>query len=224
MTGLISASDCDRRTAMSYANLKESDKQQLADIIADMSRMSLELAEKRDWVIAKGVPGPQFIQLVTMKLDDAGFDIKPAFAAFEKAVVRKFGPGSFDYAEIEDALQFMLDGNKSLAGLRRAVHQFDIDPFAVNKLVELRCRSPLDSGMGLVTEIASIAGMKASEASNQPDISSGENTETTSLKTRKRDSAGALVWLKSRYDQFGGMLKDVTLGVGLGVVAILLLV
>ena len=201
---------------MAFKSLTNKDKKELRDIIDQMTAVSVDSFEKVEMAIALGCPRGQFMSVVNMKTENDSIELKPLLNNLKTKVNEKLGDGAFDEEEVTLLIESLVRNNHDLIHFRKLVSGFSVSAFVINKIVEIRTRSPLDSGKALFSELFHIEGVDPTE-----EELVGENVNSGGVEEggAEKESIGTYFNPETRK-----MVMDIALGVGLGVSAIALLV
>lgn len=202
---------------MTFSSLTNKDKKELRDVIDEMTALSVDSFEKVEMAIAYGCPRGQFISIANAKTENKGQPFGPQLKQLKKTVEDALGEGSFDEEEIVSLLDSIVRNNRELIHFRNLANGFNVRAFVINKIVEIRTRSPHDSGRALFNDLFQIEGIEAPPSSElAEDVDNiSETTAVTELSEPSRPYFN---------EETKKMVIDVVLGVGLGVGAIALLV
>lgn len=201
---------------MAFKDLTDKDKKELRDVIDEMTAVSVDSFEKVETAIAYGCPRGQFMSMVHLKTENDDLPLEPLLNDLKKKVEDKLGEGAFDEEEIVLILDSLARNNRDLMHSRKLLSGFKVSPFVVNKIVEIRTRSPLDSGQALFSDLFQIEGIEASagELVGMDENSSIDHANKSSIEE-------PVAFFDPEVKK---LLTDIMLGIGLGVGAIALLV
>lgn len=203
---------------MAFKGLTNKDKKELRDVIDEMTAVSVDSFEKVEMAVAYGCPRGQFMSIVNMKTENDELVLEPLLNRLKDKVEEKLGDGAFDEEEIVSIVDSLVRNNRDLMHFRRLVGGFNVSSFVVNKIVEIRTRSPLDSGHTLFAELFQIEGVEPSDKELTGEDDSDLDVEVITSQNSNEKLMGFI------NPETRKMVVDIALGVGLGVSAIALLV
>ncbi len=200
---------------MKHSSLNPQELRELQTIVQDMTQTTIKFVDIRAEYAAKGVPPGQLIRLVNSMIETGSIEVDQELKNMVGTAESKFGRGTVIFDEFQVAFSKMVELQHDLVNFRRLVTAFNVNPFVVNKLVELQSQSPLDNGQGLLRELYKLSGYNP-----QPIESEGIE------RTEEEQPVGCFGNILQRLDVSNDRKKliiDVLLGIGLGVGGIHLL-
>lgn len=205
---------------MPFDKLNADDKKELRDVIDKMTAIQVDTTAKKELASGMGLPPVVLAQAVTIKVNNPSAPLVALIKRMRESVEQRLGSGAFNKSDVLELIDVLVMNQQDLRHYQKILNGFDVDNFIVNKLVEVRSRSPLDAGHGLLKEMIAIAGVSddvQAEVPEDAESADGENKvagATPALRKQRLKEAA-----ESRKT-----LWEVALGIGLGMSAIALLV
>ncbi len=199
---------------MTIESLDEKALNELRVIIEEMTENAVSSREKKEQAFALGLPRNRFVRLINKKAANDDFSVDEELADMRSVVEKNHGKDAYNDAEVRNLLGDLVLLEQEIGHYRKVIKRFDVDNFAINKLVEIKSHSPLDQGKGLLREIFKLAGRDENVVENQAANDSSQHVKDDA-KAEAQDS----LWKSKRQ-----LIVDAVLGISLGVVAIKLLV
>ncbi len=197
---------------MKAKSLSVGELSELRGIINEMSKKIIVANEVRAQVAAKGIPMMQFNPLVNAHPDNDLKQIDTDLLRMVEIAEAKFGKNCTTVEDLRKRFDELVQINQDLGNHRRLVRSYNVNPFVVNKLVELRSHSPLDQGESALAELIMLAGVD--------NVNSNDATDEQVVKAQKSANKARLTIIS---DETRKILMDIALGVGLGIGGIHLL-